>query len=68
MSKSPEIEKFLEGVSKGFFGRSRLGAIAAEKCACCGGIAEHFKNSLSAKEYKISGMCQTCQDETFGEE
>ena len=25
-----------------------------------------FKNKLSAKEYKISGLCQKCQDETFG--
>jgi len=27
-----------------------------------------FKNSLSKKEYTISGLCQICQDKTFGGE
>jgi len=26
-----------------------------------------FKDILSIKEYKISGMCQQCQDELFDE-
>lgn len=26
-----------------------------------------FKDSLSAQEYRISGLCQTCQDKTFVE-
>jgi hypothetical protein len=26
-----------------------------------------FRDSLSAKEYQISGMCQSCQDKTFGD-
>ena len=25
-----------------------------------------FKDPLSFKEYKISGLCQTCQDKMFG--
>ena len=25
-----------------------------------------FKDKLSYREYKISGMCQKCQDEVFG--
>jgi hypothetical protein len=25
-----------------------------------------FKDELSVKEYKISGMCQSCQDGVFG--
>lgn len=25
-----------------------------------------FRDWLSAKEYKISGLCQNCQDDTFG--
>jgi len=25
-----------------------------------------FRDSLSLREYKISGLCQRCQDETFG--
>ena len=26
-----------------------------------------FRDDLSRKEFRISGMCQTCQDETFDE-
>lgn len=28
---------------------------------------EGFKDELSKREFELSGMCQTCQDETFGE-
>ena len=27
---------------------------------------EDFKDDLSKKEFKISGICQKCQDEFFG--
>lgn len=27
---------------------------------------EDFKDELSRKEFKISGLCQKCQDATFG--
>ena len=27
----------------------------------------NFKNELSKREYKISGLCQECQDKVFGE-
>lgn len=26
----------------------------------------YFRDDLSRKEYYISGLCQKCQDETFG--
>ena len=35
------------------------------KCPMCGNIITEFKDELSLKEYKISGLCQTCQDEVF---
>jgi len=25
-----------------------------------------FRNPISLREYEISGLCQSCQDETFG--
>jgi len=37
-------------------------------CAICGrelNIATEFKDELSKKEYKISGLCQECQDKVF---
>ena len=38
------------------------------KCPMCGLIIkeEDFKDSLSKKEYSISGQCQKCQDKVFG--
>ena len=37
-------------------------------CPLCGKPVSQteVKDELSRKEYKISGMCSTCQDETFG--
>lgn len=37
------------------------------KCPTCGKgiLCSDFKDELSVKEFKISGMCQTCQDEVF---
>ena len=35
-------------------------------CTYCAVTLDEFRDELSAKEYSISGMCQTCQDKTFG--
>ena len=44
--------------------------ILACKCATCGKPVkeEDFRDKASIREYGISGTCQTCQDEMFGEE
>lgn len=37
-------------------------------CPFCGkeiDPSSEFRDSLSKKEYKISGLCQKCQDEMF---
>lgn len=38
------------------------------KCPTCGNAIkiEDFTDPLSVKEFRISGMCQTCQNKTFG--
>ena len=36
------------------------------KCPTCGKTITGFRNASSTKEYKISGMCQKCQDDVFG--
>ncbi len=43
-------------------------AVEAGKCPLCYVVINpnEFKDDLSRKEFKISGMCQTCQDEVFG--
>lgn len=38
------------------------------KCPFCGkSVNEHdFRDELSKKEFQISGLCQSCQEEVFG--
>lgn len=42
-------------------------AQASGTCACCHKIAVAFTDELSVAEYKISGLCQVCQDDLFAE-
>ena len=60
--KHPEIEAMLSKLT----GVSRVGAVAEASCVTCKGEASSFRDSLSKKEYTISGMCQSCQDSIFG--
>lgn len=57
--KAPELEKFLEET----FGRTT--AIRGDVCSFCHQPATTFRDELSRKEYRISGLCQKCQDDTF---
>jgi len=43
-------------------------AIKSGKCPFCQNNIDitRFRDALSRKEYQISGLCQTCQDEMFG--
>lgn len=63
-SKSPAISNFLEEI----FGRTT--AITTNKCITkpigCGKMVGEFRDEISMKEYRISGLCQNCQDEIFG--
>lgn len=65
-NKSPEVKKFLNEMSQDFFGRNRSDCIKTNICVVCGEPAIEFKDEISEKEYSISGLCQTCQDKTFG--
>jgi hypothetical protein len=35
-------------------------------CPLCGQSAVSFRDELSVAEYKVSGLCQSCQDSVFG--
>ena len=43
-------------------------AVKEGKCPFCGQPVKisDFRDALSLKEYKISGLCQKCQDKVFG--
>lgn len=62
--KSPKMEELLEEQ----FGRTT--AIEANRCipepAGCGKPIVNFKDDQSDREYRISGLCQDCQDSVFG--
>lgn len=64
MSKSPEMEEFLDKFAKEAFGRSRKDPC----CVTCGSqkiTPEDFRDDLSRREFSISHMCQACQDSVF---
>ena len=53
-----------DAIARMMFGRDRHGDV----CVTCGGPIGEFRNEISEREYKISGMCQKCQDSVFGED
>ena len=64
--KDPLLEKMLEEVA------GRTTAITSDRCVSapigCGKpvTLDSFRDAISLKEYRISGLCQECQDKVFG--
>lgn len=54
-------------ISQMIYSKDKTECIDKQVCLDCGGDASEFKNDKSFKEYHISGLCQKCQDEVFGE-
>jgi hypothetical protein len=64
-NKAPAIDAMLSSI----FGVDRTSTISEGKCVSCdstGNIATSFCDDISRKEYAISGLCQSCQDDVFG--
>mgnify|MGYP001570715219 CR=1 FL=1 len=36
-------------------------------CAFCGALPGAFRDAVSEREFRITGLCQPCQDEVFAE-
>lgn len=65
--RTPQMQKALEEFTEMVFGRKPLDG----ECVICGkqlNLETEFRDELSAKEYGISHMCQTCQDDVFAVE
>jgi len=63
-NKDPRMDEFLTlmlGNSK-----NRYEVVKEGLCMTCDGRATQFRDALSEDEYRISGMCQCCQDNVFG--
>ena len=60
--KSEGMEQFFLRAT----GIDRRASIEGNICTFCRNPAESFRNAISEKEFSISGLCQECQDATFG--
>jgi hypothetical protein len=58
-------EQFKDDIAMIIFGRSVALAKAGNQCVSCGKPADNFRDELSQREYNISQLCQTCQDDIF---
>jgi len=66
--KAPQIDALLSEIV--FNGKDRVTCIKEGTCITCddakGIKATSFRDDISRKEYSISAMCQSCQDDVFG--
>ncbi len=55
-----------EGLQRTLFGRSTSDAARTGLCVTCSKPVGAFKTPKAEREFRISGMCQECQDDVFG--
>ena len=69
MERSKELQSSINKFAKKTFGKSQTEAREQKICVICHNEIkdEDFRDDISRKEYDISGLCQKCQDDTFGE-
>ena len=60
--KDPAIDALIALLT----GCSRQQAVEEGVCVTCGEEASKFRDEVSEREYQISGMCQSCQNDAFG--
>lgn len=58
--------KLVDEVAKDTFGRTHTEAKEKGICVSCGVIPESFRDVLSEKEWRITLLCQKCQDDLYG--
>ena len=63
--KTKAMENFLSGFTTQMFGTNYTECKDNNQCITCGEPADNFTDELSRKEFQISAMCQTCQDNIF---
>ena len=66
--KSKAIKKVLDNFAEKQFGKSKTECEEQNICVFCHNKVnlKDFRDDISRKEYGISGLCQKCQDDTFG--
>ena len=65
--KSPGIDRAIDSAlnTANLEGKGRRVSILGNVCSLCNKSATIFKDDLSRREYRISGLCQKCQDRVF---
>lgn len=63
MKRHPDLQRFVDDLSKKMWGKSLAKCLKEEICVCCHKPVkdEDFKDELEKKEYKISALCPKCQ-------
>lgn len=59
------INNFKEEIAMMMFGRSFALSQAGKQCIVCGKRAESFSCDRAIREWKISSLCEPCQNEVF---
>jgi hypothetical protein len=59
------IDNLFQLISSATYKESYAQAKAANICLRCGRPANGFSDGSSELEYRISALCQSCQDECF---
>ena len=68
MMENEYIKKAVDELAREVFGMTKDDAHLKGICVACGADIFDFDDELSEREYKISGLCQKCQNEFFEEE
>lgn len=63
--KTPSMLAILDKLTISLYGRAWSESIATDICVSCGGEATVFTDDLSPEEYRITGLCQQCQNKTY---
>jgi len=64
--KAPGINALINTLTGGDREAQIKGNVCVPAPIGCGGPANEFRDAFSEKEYRMSGLCQKCQDEFFG--
>ncbi len=77
MKRTEEMQNLVDNLSQEIFGRTESESHTKNQCVMCGKSVDPigtdpekggFRDAISAKEYRISALCQKCQDEVFGDD
>jgi hypothetical protein len=60
-----ELLELLEVLSTPSYKANYLKSKATSTCIRCGRLANKFRDSSARLEYKVSALCQKCQDDCY---